>query len=70
METRTEAPEVVGSLATLSRFYADNSPAARRRLRSTIENQGVAVNEDFLAAAQSVLQVGAAGKGQTGRLRE
>ena len=59
METRTEAPEVVGSLATLSGFYADNSPAARRRLRSTIENQGVAVNEDFLAAAQTVLQVGA-----------
>ncbi|KAI7838109.1 hypothetical protein COHA_008117 [Chlorella ohadii] len=56
METRTEAPEVVGSLATLSGFYADNSPAARRRLRSTIENQGVAVNQDFLAAAQSVLQ--------------
>lgn len=59
MDTRTEAPEVVGSLATLSGFYADNSPAARRRLRSTIEHQGVAVNEEFLAAAQTVLQVGA-----------
>ncbi|PRW32513.1 Conserved oligomeric Golgi complex subunit 6 isoform A [Chlorella sorokiniana] len=56
METRTEAPEVVGSLATLSGFYTDNSPAARRRLRSTIENQGVAVNREFLAVAQSVLQ--------------
>lgn len=64
METRTEAPEVVGSLATLSGFYADNSPAARRRLRSTIENQGVAVNQDFLAAAQSVLQVGAGGEAE------
>lgn len=63
METRTEAPEVVGSLATLSGFYTDNSPAARRRLRSSIENQGVVVNRDFLTAAQSVLQVGAGRKG-------
>ncbi|KAL4421302.1 hypothetical protein ABPG75_010593 [Micractinium tetrahymenae] len=57
METRTEAPEVVGSLATLSGFYEENSTAARRRLRSTIENRGVAVNEEFLAAAQSVIQM-------------
>lgn len=63
METRTEAPEVVGSLATLSGFYTDNSPAARRRLRSSIENQGVVVNQDFLTAAQSVLQVGAGWEG-------
>lgn len=59
MELRTEAPEVVGSLATLSDFYDENSAAARRRLRSTIENRGVAVNEEFLTAAQSVIQVGA-----------
>ncbi|KAL4424572.1 hypothetical protein ABPG77_009156 [Micractinium sp. CCAP 211/92] len=57
METRTEAPEVVGSLATLSGFYEENSAAARRRLRSTIENRGVAVNEEFLEAAQSVIQM-------------
>lgn len=57
MEMRTEAPELVGSLATLSDFYTDNSPAARRRLRSTIENQGVRINEQFLEAAQSVIKV-------------
>jgi hypothetical protein len=57
METRTEAPEVVGSLATLSGFFTENAPAARRRLRSTVENQGVCINEEFLEAAQSVLKV-------------
>lgn len=57
MEMRTETPEVVGSLATLSGFYSENSPAARRRLRSTIENQGVHINEEFLDAAQSVIKV-------------
>lgn len=57
METRVEAPEVVGSLSTLSTFFSENTPAARRRLRSTIENQGVRVNEEFLAAAEGVLKV-------------
>ena len=56
METRTEAPEVVGSLGTLSGFYTDNSAAARRRLRGTIENQAVRVNQEFLGAAQTVFQ--------------
>ncbi|KAI3423947.1 hypothetical protein D9Q98_009781 [Chlorella vulgaris] len=57
METRTEAPEVVGSLSTLSEFFTDNTPATRRRLRSTIENQGVRINEQFLEAAQSVIKM-------------
>ncbi|PSC76084.1 Conserved oligomeric Golgi complex subunit 6 [Micractinium conductrix] len=57
METRVEAPEVVGSLSTLSTFFSENTPAARRRLRSTIENQGVRVNEEFLAAAEGVLKM-------------
>lgn len=61
METRTEAPEVVGSLSTLSEFFTDNTPATRRRLRSTIENQGVRINEQFLEAAQSVIKVRWAG---------
>jgi hypothetical protein len=56
METRTEAPEVVGSLATLSQFFDDNTPATRRRLRSTIENQGVHINEEFLEEAQGVIK--------------
>lgn len=58
LETRTEAPEIVGSLSTLSQFYTENTPAARRQLRSTIENEGVKINEEFLAAAESVIKVG------------
>eukprot|EP00887_Chlorella_sp_A99_P005804 scaffold1.g5804.t1 len=58
LDTRTEAPEVAGSLATLSEFYsADNTPAARRRLRSTIENEGVKINQQFLASAEGALDV-------------
>jgi hypothetical protein len=45
----------VGSLATLSTIYSDNTPAARRQLRSTIENEGVRINEDFLGAAERVI---------------
>ena len=56
LETRTEAPEVAGALATLSELYPDNTAAGRRRLRSTIETEGVRVNEQFLGAAQSVIQ--------------
>ena len=42
LETRIEAPEIASSLTALSEFYGpDNTPAARRRLRSTIENEGV-----------------------------
>jgi Conserved oligomeric complex COG6 len=57
LETRTESPELQGSLSTLSTFYAVNSLAERRQLRATIEKQGLAVNEDFLAAAGSVISV-------------
>ncbi len=55
MDTRTEAPEIATSLSTLSTFYDENTASSRRHLRSTIENQGLQVNEDFLAAAQGVI---------------
>lgn len=48
---------MVGSLAALSQFYTENTPAARRQLRSTIENEGVKINEEFLSAAESVIKV-------------
>jgi hypothetical protein len=57
LETRTESPELLGALATLSAFYDDNSADARRRLRTTIEQRGLAVNEQFLVAAEAVIQV-------------
>lgn len=55
LETRTEAPEFLSSLATLSEFYSDNSAAERRKLRSTIERHGLAVNSEVLAAAETVI---------------
>jgi hypothetical protein len=55
LDTRTDAPEVTGSLATLSAFYGANTPAARRHLRSTVEAQGAAAAGDALAAEARVL---------------
>ena len=55
-DTRTESPEILGSLGTLSAFYADNTAAERRRLRATIERQGRQINEQYLAAAEEVTQ--------------
>lgn len=58
LETRIEAPEIASSLTALSEFYGpDNTPAARRRLRSTIENEGVKVSQAFLASAEGVIKV-------------
>lgn len=55
LDSRTEAPEIANSLATLSTFYTENTASSRRHLRSTIENEGLKVNEDFLAAARGVI---------------
>jgi len=57
MDTRTEAPEIATSLSTLSTFYDENTASSRRHLRSTIENEGLKINEDFVAAAQGVITV-------------
>ena len=51
LETRTDAPEALASLEALSEFYHENTPAARRALRATVEARGLAVNEEFIAAA-------------------
>jgi len=56
LEIRTETPELLGALSTLSTFYADNTPADRRRLRATIERRGLRTNEAFLGAAEAVMQ--------------
>lgn len=60
---KTETPELVGSLATLSEIYPENSATARRYLRSTIEGSGVKINEEFLKAADTVIQVRRAAAG-------
>lgn len=53
--TRTESPDLVASLQTLSEFYSDNTPQYRRNLRSTIEKRALSINLDFLAASGAAL---------------
>ncbi|RWV87185.1 hypothetical protein GW17_00050850 [Ensete ventricosum] len=57
LETRTDSPDLLSSLATLSTFYADNTPQARRNLRSSIEQRALAINHHFLDASLSAQQV-------------
>ena len=58
LETRTEAPELLGALQTLSTFYGeDNSPNARRQLQDATVKRGLQVNQEFLAGASALLQV-------------
>ncbi|KAK3435184.1 conserved oligomeric Golgi complex subunit 6 [Eucalyptus grandis] len=53
LESRTDTPDVLGSLNTLSTFYADNTPQARRNLRSAIEKRGLDINREFLQASDT-----------------
>ncbi|CAA7403920.1 unnamed protein product [Spirodela intermedia] len=50
-ETRTDSPELLASLEALSSFYGENTPAARRGLKSTIEHRALALNHEFLLAS-------------------
>ena len=56
-ETRTDSPELLTSLDALSSFYSENTPAARRALKSTIENRALALNREFLLASLPAQQV-------------
>ncbi|XP_047972626.1 conserved oligomeric Golgi complex subunit 6 [Salvia hispanica] len=53
LETRTDSPDLLASLNTISTFYSENTPHARRNLRSTIEKRGLSINEEFLEASSS-----------------
>lgn len=52
-----DSTELLNALNTLSEIYQDNTPAARRQLRSTIEQRGLQINDQFLEAADSVTKV-------------
>ncbi|GFZ16303.1 hypothetical protein Acr_25g0007120 [Actinidia rufa] len=56
LDTRTDTPDLVASLSTLSDFYADNNPHARRNLRSIIEKRSLSINHDFLLASDAAQQ--------------
>lgn len=54
LESRTDSPDLLSSLNTLSSFYTDNTPQSRRNLRSTIEKRSLSINLEFLAASDVV----------------
>ncbi|XP_057964103.1 conserved oligomeric Golgi complex subunit 6 [Malania oleifera] len=56
LESRTDSPEVLASLNTLSAFYTDNTPQVRRNLRSTIEKRSLSINHEFLLASHAAQQ--------------
>lgn len=56
LETRTDTPDLLASLNTLSSFYTDNSPQVRRNLRSTIEKRSLSINLEFLLASDAAQQ--------------
>ncbi|KAF6250612.1 component of oligomeric golgi complex 6 [Scenedesmus sp. NREL 46B-D3] len=56
LDIKTESPDVINALSTLSGIYSDNTPAARRQLRCTIEQRGLHINGRFLQAAEAVMQ--------------
>ncbi|XP_028550778.1 conserved oligomeric Golgi complex subunit 6-like [Dendrobium catenatum] len=51
LATRTDSPDLLDSLGTLSTFYTDNTPQARRNLRSSIELRSLSINHHFLSAS-------------------
>nr|ATB19479.1 putative COG7 [Hesperocyparis arizonica] len=53
LELRTDSPDLLTSLNTLSTFYTNNTQQVRRNLRSTIEKRALAINDEFLAASES-----------------
>uniref|UniRef100_A0A2N9G1L7 Conserved oligomeric Golgi complex subunit 6 n=1 Tax=Fagus sylvatica TaxID=28930 RepID=A0A2N9G1L7_FAGSY len=60
LECRTESPNLVSSLKTLSTLYTENTPRSRRNLRYNIETCGLQINLDFLHtsdAAQKALDL-------------
>ncbi|XP_043691691.1 conserved oligomeric Golgi complex subunit 6 [Telopea speciosissima] len=56
LESRTDSPDLLASLNTLSTFYIDNTPQARRNLRSTIEKRSLTINHEFLLASKAAQQ--------------
>ncbi|KAF9617373.1 hypothetical protein IFM89_036294 [Coptis chinensis] len=56
LESRTDSPDLLASLNTLSTFYTDNAHHSRKNLRSTIEKRALSINYEFLQASQSAQQ--------------
>lgn len=53
LESRIDTPDLLSSLNTLSSFYDENTPQARRNLRSTIEKRSLSINHEFVDASHA-----------------
>ncbi|MCO5600340.1 hypothetical protein L7F22_054451 [Adiantum nelumboides] len=53
LETRTDSPDLLLSLSTLSSFYSESTPQGRKNLHTTIERRGLSINEEFLRASEA-----------------
>ncbi|XP_068664002.1 conserved oligomeric Golgi complex subunit 6 [Aristolochia californica] len=56
LESRTDSPDLLASLNTLSTFYTENNQQARRNLRSSIEERALSINEEFLLSSEAAQQ--------------
>ncbi|XP_040986918.1 conserved oligomeric Golgi complex subunit 6 [Juglans microcarpa x Juglans regia] len=56
LECRTDSPDLVSSLSTLSMFYTENTPRSRRNLKSAIETRALQINLEFLRASEAAQQ--------------
>ena len=58
LETRTDSPDLLVSLTTLSSFYTESGGSqGRKNLRTTIERRGLSINEEFLIASEAAQNV-------------
>ncbi|KAF8378980.1 hypothetical protein HHK36_028406 [Tetracentron sinense] len=56
LESRTDSPDLLASLNTLSSFYTENTQQSRRNLRSTIEKKFLSINHEFLLSSDAAQQ--------------
>ena len=54
VEPQPDEPEVLEALRELSAFHSDNTLAARRSLRSTIEKRGLSIDTELLDAFEKL----------------
>ena len=70
LEIPVDSPEILSCLKSLSEFYPENTPAARRGLRRSIERHGLEINREYLKASNEAQEALKAVDGQLERLLE
>ena len=68
LETSLESPEILSCLRSLSEFYPENTPEARRGLRRSVEQHGLSINREYLTASSKAQVALRAVDGQLERL--